>query len=424
MRNHSDQSDQSYQGHGDQWKQPEMMSSPQHVKTEVTPAEEQVFYNQTDDSLPRVDMTDTIESTPVPIFGAGTVKSEFPPFQTSGSADAGIPALDFNGYILHAGPRPVPEELQRSSTGASIAEPDAILDEENGRTYHNYHDGRYYLPNDPAEQDRLDLQHKLWLVYLDGALCRAPIMSPKNVLDVATGTGIWAIQFARQNPESNVIGTDLSLIQPPNTTDNCSFVKEDAELDEWTLPVLFDYIHLRMVHTCFDNHQEVIRKCYDNLEPGGWIELQDAVFKLLCTDGSANGSHIEKFSQLILESGQTVGRDFDIPGKYKQMLTDAGFVDVVEEVGPIPGNPWPNEPKFKELGLWQMTNSYKALRGFGWKLFRKMGMPPDEIEELVRLAKDDIRNTQLHFFFPTYVVYGRKPDEWESAQPQSKRART
>lgn len=157
------------------------------------------------------------------------------------------------------------------------------------------------------------------------------------MLDVATGTGIWAIQFARQNPESNVIGTDLSLIQPPNAPDNCFFVKEDAELDEWTLPTLFDYIHLRMVHTCFDDHRAVIRKCFENLEPGGWIELQDAVFKLLCTDGSADGSHIARFSQLILQAGQTIGRDFDIPGKYKQMLTEAGFVDVVEEVGPIPG---------------------------------------------------------------------------------------
>lgn len=64
------------------------------------------------------------------------------------------------------------------------------------------------------------------------------------------------------------------------------------------------------------------------------------------------------------------------------------------------GNPWPSETKFRTLGLWQMANSYRALRGFSWKLFRKMGMPPDEIEELVRLAKDDIRNTRLHYFFP------------------------
>lgn len=92
-----------------------------------------------------------------------------------------------------------------------------------------------------------------------------------------------------------------------------------------------------MFHTCFDDHRAVIRKCFDNLEPGGWVELQDAVFRLLCTDGSANGSHIERFSQLILQSGQSIVRDFDVPGKYKQMLLEAGFVDVVEEIGPVPG---------------------------------------------------------------------------------------
>lgn len=430
MRGYSTQgdpsSDRSHEDGGSQWhqQQEEQTPSQHHIKTEVTPAKDAIFHIHTPGSMQRDDL-DNGQAGPitVPIFGADSVPTGFEPF-AGDSATMGIPALNFNGYILHAIPRPVPEELQRISSGASIAEPDAIFDEENGRTYHNYHDGRYYLPNDPAEQDRLDLQHKLWTVYLDDALYRAPITCPKNVLDVATGTGIWAIQFARQNPGSKVIGTDLSLIQPTNAPDNCSFVKEDAELDEWTLPTLFDYIHLRMVHTCFDDHREVIRKCYENLEPGGWIELQDAVFKLLCTDGSADGSHIARFSQLILQAGQTIGRDFDIPGKYKQMLIDAGFVDVVEEVGPIPGNPWPNEPKFKELGLWQMTNSYKALRGFGWKLFRKLGMPPDEIEELVKLAKDDIRDTRLHFFFPIYVVYGRKPTEWELAQPPSKRART
>lgn len=34
------------------------------------------------------------------------------------------------------------------------------------------------------------------------------------MLDVGTGTGIWAIQLAKQYPRSTVVGTDLSLIQP------------------------------------------------------------------------------------------------------------------------------------------------------------------------------------------------------------------
>lgn len=359
---------------------------------------------------------------PAPLFGAGNANAQFEPF--TGEVVQSVPALDFNGFVLHAAPKPVPEELQRDPSGASIAEPDSVLDEENGRTYHNYHEGRYYLPNDAAEQDRLDLQHKLWQVHMDDALFKAPIqLPPKNVLDVATGTGIWAIQMAKMYPDSNVIGTDLSLIQPEGPP-NCSFIKEDAELDEWTLPVVFDYIHLRMIHTCFDDYRALFKKCYDNLEPGGWIELQDAVFKLMCTDGTADGSYIERFSHLILQAGESIGRDLDIPSKYKDMLTEAGFLDVVEDIGPVPGNPWPDEAKFKSLGYWQMINSHRALRGFGWKLFRKLGMEPDDIEDLVEKAKTDITDSRLHFFFPIYVVYGRKPYEWELEQPPQKRART
>jgi hypothetical protein len=82
----------------------------------------------------------------LPVFGMANASAQFEPF--TGPMTQPVPALDFNGFVLHAAPVPVPEELQRESSGASVAEPDAVLDEENGRTYHNYHEGRYYLPND------------------------------------------------------------------------------------------------------------------------------------------------------------------------------------------------------------------------------------------------------------------------------------
>lgn len=64
--------------------------------------------------------------------------------------DVLVPALDYNGYVLYASSRPVPEELIREPTGGSIAEPGAVLDEENGRTYVDHETGRYFLPNDPV----------------------------------------------------------------------------------------------------------------------------------------------------------------------------------------------------------------------------------------------------------------------------------
>jgi hypothetical protein len=49
------------------------------------------------------------------------------------------------------------------------------------------------------EQERLDLQHHLFLLTLDGKLQLAPIEGMKggirSMLEIATGTGIWAIDF-------------------------------------------------------------------------------------------------------------------------------------------------------------------------------------------------------------------------------------
>jgi tRNA G46 methylase TrmB len=36
----------------------------------------------------------------------------------------------------------------------------------------------------------------------------------QQVLDIGTGTGIWAIDYADAHPDSTVIGVDLSPIQP------------------------------------------------------------------------------------------------------------------------------------------------------------------------------------------------------------------
>ena len=66
----------------------------------------------------------------------------------------------------------------------------------NGRRYHSESYKGYFMPNDEGEQDRLDLYHHMFLLLLGGDLYTAPLDKPQRVLDVGTGTGIWAIDFA------------------------------------------------------------------------------------------------------------------------------------------------------------------------------------------------------------------------------------
>jgi hypothetical protein len=65
----------------------------------------------------------------------------------------------------------------------------------NGRRYHRYRHGRYPIPNDEAEQNREDMLHTMVMESTDGRLFYAPLgPNPQKVIDLGTGTGLWAIE--------------------------------------------------------------------------------------------------------------------------------------------------------------------------------------------------------------------------------------
>ncbi len=76
---------------------------------------------------------------------------------------------------------------------------------ENGRRYHKFREGQYNFPNDDSEQDREDMKHAM-VVNLCQTLHFAPIgKDPGNILDMGTGTGIWAIE----SESANLPGTHI-----------------------------------------------------------------------------------------------------------------------------------------------------------------------------------------------------------------------
>ncbi|KAJ4150185.1 hypothetical protein LMH87_010948 [Akanthomyces muscarius] len=293
-----------------------------------------------------------------------------------------------------------------SAVKPNIAQ-ESIL-EENGRTYAGYKKNAYFLPNDAEEQARLDFQHELYLEVTGGQLGIAPVKSPQHCLDAATGTGIWAIQYAQKNPDCQVVGTDLSLIQGGQVTPNCRFVQQDLENEDWIFEHQFDHIHFRYVVACFDDTPAVIKKAYDCLKPGGWIEFYDVLPIVVPLDDNVRGTAVEQWYNLILQGALTAGRDMSRPERYARWCEDTGFVNVTERRFPFPSNGlWPKDATMKKIGKYFMKIQI-GLVGSLNKFVRLAGLSVEEAASLEARAKEDLRDPKIHYYVNICMIYAQK----------------
>lgn len=283
---------------------------------------------------------------------------------------------------------------------------------ENGRNYHKYRSGLYVLPEDEQEQERLDLQHAMFLQTLGGKLFLAPIdVGPHEVLDLGTGTGIWAMDFADEHPEATVIGVDLSPIQPAWIPPNCKFEVDDFD-GEWTFKTKFDFIHGRMLLTSSADFLKLFRQSFDALRPGGWMEMQDLYAPVLCDDGTMSGTAWQEWNDLFSEACSKIGRDASCAAKYKNWMNEAGFDHVQEHTYIWPVNTWPKDKGLKEMGLLTMINMVDGLEGFTLRLWETaLGKSREEIEVFLTQVRKDLQNKKIHSYAKIHVVHGRKPKE-------------
>lgn len=160
-------------------------------------------------------------------------------------AGTGAIDVDHDQLELESDPGYESDRASFASTSLSSSVRDYLF--ENGRRYHRFREGRYNFPNDEAEQDREDMKHACVKMLCQNQLYFAPIdeNNLQNVLDIGTGTGIWAIEFGDLFPSADVLGIDLSPIQPDWVPANVHFVVDDAESDWIYPPDHFDYIHTR-----------------------------------------------------------------------------------------------------------------------------------------------------------------------------------
>ncbi|CAZ85279.1 unnamed protein product [Tuber melanosporum] len=285
---------------------------------------------------------------------------------------------------------------------------------ENGRRYQVYREGVYMLPNDAQEIERLDHFHRIFLALLDGKLFIAPLGQDghrvRNVLDIGTGTGTWAIEMAEEFPDAKVMGNDLSKIQPSWAPRNCEFEIDDVESD-WTYPENhFDFIHLRSLSGCFQDWDMVIRRCYDHTAPGGYIEFQDYDGNLKSGLGTMPDNAVSRYWGVVSEAASSTGRTFLVASTIEERIKAAGFVDVTVKKEMWPLGPWPKDERLKEIGRLGRTGMRSAVHAFASALLtRVLGWDEMQVQKLCQEATQEVNDGSAQLYVTAYFVCGRKP---------------
>ncbi|KAK0726057.1 S-adenosyl-L-methionine-dependent methyltransferase [Lasiosphaeris hirsuta] len=303
------------------------------------------------------------------------------------------------------------------SSTASISS--SILDYRaiKGRTYHSArHPTDYFTPNDEQQQESVDLCHHYLTLLLGGKLYLAPLNEDaiENVLDIGTGTGIWAIDFADAHPHAQVVGTDLSPMQPTWIPPNMRFEVDDASL-EWTWGEgTFDFVHIRYLFGAIADWGALFKQAFRAAKPGGWVQSGEVDVAWVSDDGTVEANEtVQTWNRLYREGGQKIGCSFTLVADDVQRkgFEEAGFTDIHVETLKIPTGGWPLDRKLAEIGTIVQATLENDIEGYTLMLWHNvLNWPAEDYQMFLMSMRKVLRNRRIHGYIVQRYVYGRKPE--------------
>ncbi|KAF4973672.1 hypothetical protein FZEAL_9264 [Fusarium zealandicum] len=326
-----------------------------------------------------------------------------------------------------------------ASSTASLSSTILQYREINGRRYHSERgNAQYWVSNDEQSNEALDINHHVLSLMYGGKLFKAPLdQNMQTVVDIGTGTGIWAIDFADEFPNTKVIGTDISPIQPTWVPSNLEFQIDDCT-QEWTFPEnSLDYVHMRFLVGSIQDWPALYKQAYRCLKPGGYIESYEGSPSFGSDDGSVHEkSAMGQWGRIFLEGGRKLGRPFSIleDDIQKRGMKEAGFSNLEEaeikvmflaqplqlitvlkaradSIQQVPIGAWPKDPTLKQAGRFLQAAILQDVEGTLTFIANLLGWSEVEIRVFAAHYRREIKSKNIHGYSRQRVVWAQKPLE-------------
>ncbi|KZO93175.1 S-adenosyl-L-methionine-dependent methyltransferase [Calocera viscosa TUFC12733] len=191
----------------------------------------------------------------------------------------------------------------------------------------------YPLPdNEEEDRRRLDAGHYALQAYLGGNYI-APLhkLRPGAILDLGTGSGIWALEMAAEFPDAKVLGVDMLPVVARHAPPNCAFEVVNLA-QEWPFPPqAFDVIHSRFCLVHLPNAREILVSALASLRPGGLLLLEEGTNALFSRSPDEIPAGIKRFYELYSGIMRARGVDGEVGPKMLDWIRESGACEEVHE---------------------------------------------------------------------------------------------
>lgn len=227
------------------------------------------------------------------------------------------------------------------------------------------------FPNDNKSANNEAIAHTMFLKLFNDRPYTAPIEEPRNIIDLGTGTGLWASLVAdwfdgENHPLAAVKGVDLAPQQDSSLQPNLEFEVDDITKD-WASHTLYDLVHIRLLWGVIDDWRKVYAECFKyvslvaswfiaqdrcrHMNSGGYLQFADVDFTPRCDDGTMAEDNVwREWQQTAHSFAEISQRRFFSAEETEQEMKDAGFVDIVQKKYKLPIGGWSSDPRYREIG--------------------------------------------------------------------------